>query len=503
MSPAQMPEVEIVDVCETVYAAALAEQKKAQDALNAAKADLSTIRAFHIKGLKGLEKSKREIEEIVGKMKERGLDVPADLKAQAATIDSELDKAESGFKKSAERIKLEEELPNLEEAAHAAGVKVSTWSDKLKVAEELKKQFEDSGDYLLGISKVRSFGTLSEAKAAYYAQVPIVLHLENDGKVRKASYWLNYKSVGCATSDVKGHDKYYVQRIPRDLSWIKELDAYADMPAQDYLGIAKLDGVYLVSLADGKKLAGGNDAKEKEEKQAMISSWDPQLLQHESEFFQSAYFYVESTREFYAVWPNNLQVADITFERQHVGYGNWEDRPILKNQRDFDASKLFIDFKDHNSLEVVSWPEQLSARLSRAISKFATTQNLFEPRDVRLPTSSIWEEIGIYWDAFVSSPWAEEIDSPALIMLKHLCERGIERPHFWTLQHKGHYGFRVRTRDHSWIVGRIFCPPFALKRSSAVTEEVAYLKVSHSYISRIVKVGEAAIYVEGFIKDER
>ena len=114
------------------------------------------------------------------------------------------------------------------------------------------------------------------------------------------------------------------------------------------------------------------------------------------------------------------------------------------------------------------------------------------------------KEVGMYWKAFISSPWSSEITGPAVIMLKHLCVRGIETPDIWTLEHKGHYGFHVRTRDHSWITGNIYCPPAALGRTTPIQDEIRYLPAENSYSTgRIVKVGEAVIYVSGFKKDER
>lgn len=53
-----------------------------------------------------------------------------------------------------------------------------------------------------------------------------------------------------------------------------------------------------------------------------------------------------------------------------------------------------------------------------------------------------------------AAPWADEIDG-LWAKLKFAIENG-DRPRFWRLNFANHFGFRLRTRDHSWITGRIF-----------------------------------------------
>lgn len=172
----------------------------------------------------------------------------------------------------------------------------------------------------------------------------------------------------------------------------------------------------------------------------------------------------------------------------------------MKNHRFHDATDLFLDFKDFKGSSEEPWPEQIEARCVTAIRCFARKERLFEPRAQRLKLEVINQEVGVCWKTFVDAPWAKEISGGAVIMLKHLCERGLETPHIWTLDYKGHYGFRVRTRDHSWITGEIYCPPSALNRTESVAAEVVYLPASYRG-AQIIKVGYAAIYVGGFERD--
>lgn len=81
----------------------------------------------------------------------------------------------------------------------------------------------------------------------------------------------------------------------------------------------------------------------------------------------------------------------------------------------------------------------------------------FTPGQPRMSASSIDSLIGRYWEAFLASPWERTIDG-SYALLKHRCTRG-EVANVYSLDTVGHFGFRVRTPDHDWILGEIYCPP--------------------------------------------
>jgi len=81
----------------------------------------------------------------------------------------------------------------------------------------------------------------------------------------------------------------------------------------------------------------------------------------------------------------------------------------------------------------------------------------FERTDVELTSPEIYKLIIAHWDELARCPWSNSIKhTPAL--LKHCVENG-EKARFWVQDYKNHYGFRLRTRDHSWIGGRIYIAP--------------------------------------------
>jgi hypothetical protein len=53
-----------------------------------------------------------------------------------------------------------------------------------------------------------------------------------------------------------------------------------------------------------------------------------------------------------------------------------------------------------------------------------------------------------------AAPWSDGIRGP-WAKLKHTLENG-ERPRVWRKEYVDHYGLRLRTRDHTWLVGSMF-----------------------------------------------
>jgi len=500
MNPTQQSEVNIVEVCEAALSAAQAELKLIEENLEASIAAWTENEAAHRETVKKLQRTKQEIEDTISKVTELGVDAPADLKAKAASLDTELTTVEEDYESSPKYLELRETKNQLVKSRDDAQAKLTSWTEKTKVAKYLGSQFEKGKDHGLGLSKVQSFKTMAEAKAKYFTQVPIVLHVQADGWISEASYWSNCASKGCLASAINEQPRYIVQDIPKSLKWVKELKAYKAMHSEGDRSLTQIDGVYLVRVESKTEIEGTvTEDQDEERMQEMIAKWDNQLLTHECTLYRKCFFFVESDQEFFGIWAKSIKDGDIKYQRRSNGYGYHDTTyTVVENEREFDASKLFQDFKEHNTWSEESVPVEITSRRDGAIRQFATTTPVFEPRNKRLTMDLIEKEVGMYWKAFIASPWASEIVGPAVIMLKHLCERGIETPHIWTLEHKGHYGFRVRTRDHSWIVGRIYCPPSALSRTTPIDEEVVYLPTG-----RIVKVGEAAIYVAGFQKDDR
>jgi hypothetical protein len=76
-------------------------------------------------------------------------------------------------------------------------------------------------------------------------------------------------------------------------------------------------------------------------------------------------------------------------------------------------------------------------------------------------TLEIEKIVGPFLGKFIDAPWTAETTG-VLANFKYYCEQR-ERPRFHNLSIDGLYGFRLRTRDHSWISGQIYIVPKTMK----------------------------------------
>jgi len=90
--------------------------------------------------------------------------------------------------------------------------------------------------------------------------------------------------------------------------------------------------------------------------------------------------------------------------------------------------------------------------------------------DARMISEEIFVRFEKNWNKFVKGPWLPEI-SGTLARLKFYCENK-EKPRFYNNGLKNSYGFRLRTRDHSWINGTIYLLPENMEESSKNEIEV-------------------------------
>jgi hypothetical protein len=172
---------------------------------------------------------------------------------------------------------------------------------------------------------------------------------------------------------------------------------------------------------------------------------------------------------------------------------------------EFDASSLIGELFEHAYSFIEEASKELGSlhsaksglaiKIREAITSVADTNTLFVERNQRLDAGVISSEVGAYWDAFVNAPWEFFVQGNCAL-LKHLCERKLEVPHVYSYPVKGHYGMRVRTRDHGWIFANIFCPPDSLSPKTPVSpSEVIYLTNQRGQCTSHVKIGPCCLYI--------
>lgn len=142
----------------------------------------------------------------------------------------------------------------------------------------------------------------------------------------------------------------------------------------------------------------------------------------------------------------------------------------------FEDTCLDLDDKDE---------DPFLEEIAELIRKTTTpvTESPYKPSLAAQTTSDIGKSIGPFFKKFVDAPWTPMTDG-MLANLKYYCEQG-ERPRFYNLSMEGLYGFRLRTRDHSWILGQIYVVPEALTYSGPATQEPEIIKKDNTILARI------------------
>jgi hypothetical protein len=125
--------------------------------------------------------------------------------------------------------------------------------------------------------------------------------------------------------------------------------------------------------------------------------------------------------------------------------------------------------------------DQLSA-LTIPTSPFAEASDKQES----LPAEA---KVKVDWNRIQWAPWSDEITGP-LAKLKYLLENG-DNTRFWFKDHNNHYGFRLRTRDHSWLVGQVFVD--ATVKEDQTKKTIKVHKSGEHW--RVATLGRMAIYV--------
>lgn len=96
----------------------------------------------------------------------------------------------------------------------------------------------------------------------------------------------------------------------------------------------------------------------------------------------------------------------------------------------------------------------LAAILKARVIDAAARQARSAPKNVDRMRQDAASSIQSDWLAFVRAPWSSSLKGP-VASLKYVLESG-EVPRFWYEKLDNHYGFRIRTRDHSWLSGEVY-----------------------------------------------
>jgi hypothetical protein len=112
----------------------------------------------------------------------------------------------------------------------------------------------------------------------------------------------------------------------------------------------------------------------------------------------------------------------------------------------------------------------------------------------RLHSAEILARLQPHWGGFVNGPWQKSMTG-LLANLKYYCENG-EMPRFFGLEYRNSFGFRLRTRDHSWIVGRVYLLPDG-QWDSARSSDTFELWSQGDSEQITFSIGPLSVHIEG------
>lgn len=151
-----------------------------------------------------------------------------------------------------------------------------------------------------------------------------------------------------------------------------------------------------------------------------------------------------------------------TSERPYRSYGESSNQ-VIEHKEDFadvatplepELDRLIECEKGELDLNKPYEDNLLLAHARATVAAHTTPTPLFKECSETLTSDEIHQRIKADWDAFKNCPWSAAV-SDTLALLKFHVENG-EKARFWSGEFEGLFGFRVRTRDHDWIVGELF-----------------------------------------------
>ena len=436
---------------------------------------------------------------------------------------------EQGSSKAVEAAK--EANVKAEKALAEAEELLASCKAKSEQAELLKSSYETNSIY--GAIEAPEYETLDEAIDEYIDNIPMVVSISEDMNIDMVALWEAASASGPSIFKMyaKKGKLFRYNRMPGSLTWLKEFPGseFSSMPHGDR-AVFRAGGLpFVVRGKDAEEETATTDGKEGATPiwagkmalyyldndfngHAVLGTPEPSIFAPQGfKFFtRSGLCYVKSEGKFYCLW--NKQFYGVKSVTKHVsksdrnGYVSQVDEQV-QEVVDLDVSLLAEDFFEPMSsrLEVataefgdlLSAEKPLAVRLRSAVQAVGVLESTFEYRNKRLTSGEIAKEVGAYWDAFINAPWERAVTED-VAMIKHLCERKIETPHVWSYPIKGHYGLRVRTRDHDWILARMYCPPDSFAPSKPITaDSVVYVQNSRGWCVDLIKVGTCYIQVLG------
>ena len=436
------------------------------------------------------------------------------LEKKKAEVESQLIIAKSNADFSNRVAEIEVRIADLSKKAEAAAKVAGDKAKQLDIAKHLAASFDLDDSY--GAKVVPEYETLAEAAHDYAVNVRFDVGIAGT-QIEKVVIWQVPEAGKPTVVDVSAQPglKYLIKALPSKLSWLGNFPAYSAMPKSTSTHFTNGDVRFVPTQTNGEDDESGEPSGEDLKGSSKRPAWmrtftrpsKPSLYFQGKSSGRSGLCFVKESASFYSLWPDKFSCAIQKTKREfrRDGYMHREMDVEYAEAAEFDASCLLADLfthayplieeatKEMGSLQ--SAKSKLGIKIRDTICAVANTNNLFVERNQRLSGAEINTEVGAYWDAFVNAPWEFYVHGNCAI-LKHLCERKLETPHAYSYPVKGHYGLRVRTRDHSWILATLFCPPDALCPKEPIKPaDVTYHTNSTGRCTSFVSIGPCCLYI--------
>ncbi len=406
---------------------------KAEQALNDVKAETAAERAGMVERYNKLNKEIPTLKQKFGSLQEcirvrerTGLDAASDKEqlAQAVTLlgkmETEFNELSGKFRPQEERTKelVAEATTKLAQAA-AAENKVQSRIGKAIGAHEANQ-----ANPAFGVGPMPKFKTLREA-VSHFSKIGF--SLTNDGAASQA-YIGDLAQTFVTNGEIDG-------MIPESLAWLGRFEHFKALPCPGYR-----THIYEAKLTSETEFDG---LFARIHNHYIRLTTDRKILC----FIEETGKILASHTAAYVTMPGKSGTENFSDL-----FGSWEDAlsPSIKEL----SSHGSIDLKAQGDLPMLG---ELVREAWKTAVAGVSSKKVFQGGQGRLTESKINDLVGPYWKAFITAPWEPSIEG-TYALLKHRCSRG-EVPNVYSFDAQGHFGFRVRTPDHDWIIGEIYCPP--------------------------------------------
>lgn len=355
-----------------------------------------------------------------------GLDASAD-KEQLSQAESLIGKMEAEFKELGAKFRPQEERTKELIAQATLAVANASESENAargRIGKAIAAHEAYQANPAYGVGPMPKFKTLREAVKHFYK---IGFSLSKEGGAREA-YIGDLARTFVAHGEIGG-------MMPESIGWLGRFEPFKALPCP-----GSRSHIYEAKLISGSEFS---HLFERTTNHNMRLTTDRKML-----------CFIEETGKILA----SHTASRITMPRKPGSenfsdlFGSWEDA-LTASIKELSCHGT-LDLKAQGNLPMLG---ELVREAWEIAASGVTSNKVFPGGQGRLSESKINDLIGPYWRAFIDSPWEPSING-TYALLKHRCARG-EIPNVYAFDIQGHFGFRVRTPDHDWIIGEIYCPP--------------------------------------------